>query len=49
MPPDELIRRKPGFVRILPWNIAPEVTTQHGYISDWGGKLVVSIPKIEVL
>ncbi len=47
--PEELRQRQPDFVLILPWNIAAEVRSQHGYIADWGGRFVVAVPSLQVL
>jgi SAM-dependent methyltransferase len=44
-----LIKGKPDFVIILPWNIKDEITRQLSYIKEWGGKFVVFIPKLEIL
>jgi len=49
MPPDTLQKLRPDFVLILPWNIADEVTGQHRYIRDWGGRFVVAVPSIRML
>ena len=40
---------KPDYVLILPWNLADEITKQHAYIKEWGGKFVVPIPEVKVL
>lgn len=40
---------KPDFVMILPWNLKEEITVQLTYIKDWGGKLVVAIPRLQIL
>ena len=47
--PDRIRETRPDFVLILPWNIRAEVTAQHAYIRDWGGRFVVPIPRTEVL
>jgi 2-polyprenyl-3-methyl-5-hydroxy-6-metoxy-1,4-benzoquinol methylase len=47
--PDKLSETKPDYVLILPWNIKEEIMIQMAHISDWGGKFVVPIPKVEVL
>ena len=47
--PEVLRQRRPDYVLILPWNIAAEVTSQHGYIAEWGGKFVVAVPALKVL
>ena len=44
-----LKREKPDYVLVLPWNLKTEIQAQLGYIRDWGGRLVVAVPKIEVL
>jgi len=44
--PQALRERRPQFVLILPWNIEREVTMQHDYIREWGGKFVTAIPAL---
>ncbi|WP_374608169.1 methyltransferase domain-containing protein, partial [Diaphorobacter nitroreducens] len=40
---------RPDRVLILPWNLRDEVAGQLDYVREWGGKLVVAIPQLEVL
>ena len=47
--PEELARRKPDWVIILPWNIAEEVVSQQQQVLSWGGKFVISVPELKVL
>jgi len=47
--PDELCKREPDIVLILPWNIQAEVMEQMENVREWGGKFVVAIPSIKVL
>jgi len=47
--PEKLKETRPDYVFILPWNLKDEIRQQLGYVRDWGGKLVVPIPDIEVL
>jgi SAM-dependent methyltransferase len=47
--PDKIREARPDFVLILPWNLRDEIAGQLGYIADWGGKLVVPIPCVEIL
>ena len=47
--PDELTRRKPDWVVILPWNIASEIMQQHEQIKSWRGRFVVAVPELKVL
>ncbi|MHB1532118.1 methyltransferase domain-containing protein [Acidithiobacillus sp.] len=46
LPPAVLKERRPDIVLILPWNIAHEVMSQHGYIRDWGGEFAVAVPHL---
>ena len=47
--PDEIMRTKPDYVLILPWNIKDEIVGQLSYINDWGGEFVVPIPELQVV
>lgn len=49
VPPAGLREHRPDFVIILPWNIAPEIMREHGYIRDWGGQFVVAVPNLSVV
>lgn len=49
LPPAAMAEKKPDWVLILPWNIAPEVVAQQKDVASWGGKFVVAVPKMEVL
>ncbi|MFT4091995.1 MAG: class I SAM-dependent methyltransferase [Niabella sp.] len=44
-----LIRSKPDFVLILPWNLKEEIMQQLSYIRDWKGKFVRAIPRLEIM
>jgi 2-polyprenyl-3-methyl-5-hydroxy-6-metoxy-1,4-benzoquinol methylase len=39
---------KPDYVLILPWNLKKEISEQLCYVREWGGKLVVPIPEVEI-
>lgn len=47
-PTEEIERVKPDYVVFMPWNLRTELTEQLHYIRDWGGKMVVAIPELEV-
>jgi SAM-dependent methyltransferase len=47
--PEEIAKRKPDWVVILPWNIAAEVTQRLDFIRSWGGRFVVAVPELQVL
>lgn len=49
LPPSALREHRPEIVLILPWNIADEVVQEHSYISEWGGRFVVAVPKLSFL
>jgi SAM-dependent methyltransferase len=44
--PDELTRRKPDYVLILPWNLKTEIMRQLAGISAWGGRFVTAVPTV---
>ena len=44
--PEELQRRKPDTILILPWNIADEIIEQHNYVWKWGGEFYVAVPSV---
>lgn len=41
---ESIIKYKPDFVIVLPWNIKNEVSEQLSYIKKWNGKFVIFIP-----
>lgn len=47
-PPDRIAQTRPDYILILPWNLRREIAKQLGYVSEWGAKLVVPIPEVEV-
>lgn len=46
--PEEMRKRRPEFVVILPWNIADEVIKSNGFVREWGGKFVVAVPELRI-
>lgn len=46
---EEIIKAKPDYVLILPWNIKDEVIEQLNYVKDWGCKFVVSVPNLDTI
>ncbi|MGH9502224.1 MAG: methyltransferase domain-containing protein [Terriglobales bacterium] len=47
-PPEKIRETKPDYILILPWNLKNEIQKQLAYIREWGGKLVVPIPEVEI-
>jgi len=43
---DLIMKTRPDFVIILPWNIRDEIMEQLQYIKGWGGRFVTPIPKL---
>jgi SAM-dependent methyltransferase len=48
-PPERLAETKPDYVVILPWNLRAEIQSQLAEVVDWGGRLIVPVPRAEVL
>ena len=46
---NEIIKYKPDYILLLPWNLKNELVTQLSYVKDWGCKLVVAVPELEVI
>ena len=40
---------RPDYLLILPWNLRHEIVEQMRYVGDWGCKIVVPIPTVEVI
>jgi hypothetical protein len=47
--PEHIAETRPHYVLVLPWNLRDEVARQLAYVRDWGGRLVVPIPEVEVM
>jgi 2-polyprenyl-3-methyl-5-hydroxy-6-metoxy-1,4-benzoquinol methylase len=46
--PNKIEETKPDYLLILPWNIKEEIMNQLSYISNWGGRFIVPIPKVSL-
>jgi hypothetical protein len=46
--PDEIVKTRPDYLLILPWNLKDEIMQQMSVIREWGGRFVVPIPRVEV-
>ncbi len=47
-PPERIAQTRPDVVLILPWNLRAEIGRQLAYVGEWGGRLAVPIPTVEV-
>jgi SAM-dependent methyltransferase len=43
--PDEIARRRPDYVLILPWNLRQEIVQQINQIPDWAGQFIIPVPE----
>jgi SAM-dependent methyltransferase len=46
--PEELMRNRPDYVLILPWNLQDEIRRQLQGIAAWGGRFVTPVPLVRV-
>lgn len=44
--PEAIMRERPDFVLIVPWNLREEIVSQLTQIRSWGGHFVTAIPEI---
>lgn len=47
-PVEELAAAQPDCVLIMPWNLREEISAQLSDVREWGGRLVVALPRLEV-
>ncbi len=47
--PERLDEDRPDVILILPWNLRDEIAEQLAYTRAWGARLVVPIPRLQVL
>ena len=47
--PERLAETKPDYILVLPWNLRAEISEQLAYVRDWGARLVLPIPQLEVV
>ncbi len=49
LPSDQILKEKPNYVLILPWNISTEVRQQNISLEESGGQFVVAVPELSIL
>jgi hypothetical protein len=47
-PVEQLDRERPDVVVIMPWNLRAEISAQLDHVRDWGARLAVALPRLEV-
>ena len=48
-PVEEIGRRPPDYIFILPWNLKDEIIAQLNYAREWGAKFIVPIPDARII
>jgi SAM-dependent methyltransferase len=48
LPPEAIARDRPDYILLLPWNLRREIDAQLGYVREWGCRLVVPIPELDI-
>ena len=47
-PVEALAEARPDYVLVMPWNLRKEISAQLEYVREWGGRLVVALPELEI-
>ncbi len=47
-PVEHVMRTRPDYLLILPWNLADEIAGEMAAIREWGGRFVTAIPEVKV-
>jgi SAM-dependent methyltransferase len=47
--PEEIEKRRPDYVLILPWNLREEIVAQINQFPDWRGRFIIPVPEPVVL
>ncbi|MQA59921.1 MAG: methyltransferase domain-containing protein [Actinophytocola sp.] len=49
LPPARMAQDRPDYVLILPWNLRDEIADQLSCVHEWGGRLIVPVPNVEIV
>ena len=47
--PDKIMETKPDYLLILPWNLKQEIVEQMQHVLNWGCKILLLIPQVEII
>ena len=47
--PGRINETRPDVVVILPWHLKEEITQQLSHVREWGGQIVVLMPRVELM
>jgi SAM-dependent methyltransferase len=45
---ERLEQTRPDYILIMPWNLKAEISAQLEYTREWGARMVVAVPELEV-
>ncbi len=48
-PVERIKEDRPDFIVVLPWNLIGEIASELAFVSEWGAKLIVPIPRAAVI
>jgi SAM-dependent methyltransferase len=48
-PPEAVAAARPDYLLVLPWNLRDEIVPKLAFARAWGGRLVLPIPRLQVL
>lgn len=47
--PEEILKTRPDYIIIIPWNLKEEIRETLSYAREWGAKFMILIPEVEEL
>jgi SAM-dependent methyltransferase len=47
--PEQVVRDRPDYLLVLPWNLKDEITSQMAEVREWGCRFVLPVPRLEVV
>jgi SAM-dependent methyltransferase len=47
--PEHVLRDRPEYLLVLPWNLKEEIVGQMAAVRDWGCRFVVPVPRLELV
>tara|TARA_B110000438_G_C15773654_1_gene633055 strand:+ start:362 stop:1588 length:1227 start_codon:yes stop_codon:yes gene_type:complete len=45
---EEIIKEKPDYIFILPWNFKDEIMSEMEFVKEWGCQFFIAVPEIEI-
>ena len=47
--PEEIIKKRPDYLLILPWNISEEIIESLSELKEIGIKFIIAVPEIKII